>query len=258
MRAAKIDGLTLKEKFNPRDETALSYAAAAIGLAEYMLERLDDYEFKNAEVIAEINSLRFADEFNFSAPNAASKARAKIKKIRQQAINLREELLSADDLSKLAELENTPRPTFELLADICAETMQEVSASVDFYERYAEFVENVAAAYHQTLYVNRQYAGYDTPRYDNSLAIFFNYVMSGRLLRKLDSTSTAADYILRELTDFRKKLNELYKKPLESSRRESVAPILIEEFRSNIGGIASALKSSDERQWLIDWAENLK
>ena len=258
MKAEKFDWAALYEKFAPRNNSALSYATAVVNLAEYLLERIDEYELKEGAVIAEINALRLTEEFNFSLPNVISNARAKIKKIRQQALTLREGLLSMEDFAKIAELENTPRPTFELLADLLIETARSVSAPVEFYGQYAEFVENIAAAYHQTLYVNRQYSGYDTPRYDSSLAVFFNYVMSGRLLKKLDSSSTAADYILRELTDFRNKLNELHRKPLESSRRESVAPILIEEFRSNIGGIASALKSADERQWLIDWAENLK
>ena len=117
---------------------------------------------------------------------------------------------------------------------------------------------SAAAFYHHSLYVNRQYVGYDTPRYDSSLASFFRYVTSGHLLKKLDTNSTAADFVLRELNDFRNRLNELYRKPLESDRREREVPPLMEEFRLNIGGIASALKSSEERQWLIDWAENLK
>ena len=258
MKAEKFDIAALNEKFAPQNNSALSYATAVINLAEYLLERIDEYELKEGAVIAEINALRLTDEFSFSMPNLISNARAKIKKIRQQAVSLRKRLLSAEDFAKLDELENAPRPSFELLADVLIETARSVSAPVEFYEQYAEFVENVAAFYHQSLYANRQYAGYDTPRYDSSLADFFNYAMSGRLLKKLDSSSTAAEYVLREFTDFRNKLNELYKKPLESDRRERAVPPLLEEFRLNIGGIASAMKSSEERQWLLDWAENLK
>ncbi len=258
MSVTKTDWAALYEKFAPQNGSALSYAAAVIELTGYLRDKLDEYELQEGAVIAEINALRLTDEFNFSLPNLLSKARAKIKKIRQQAIALRDGLQAEEDFARLAELENQPRPSFELLADLLIETARSVSAPVKFYEHYAEFVENAAASYHQTLYVNRQYSGYDTPRYDNSLANFFNYVRCGHLRKKLDSTSTAADYVLREFTDFRNKLNDLYRKPLEADRREHAVPPLMEEFRLNIGGIASALKSSEERQWLIDWAENLK
>lgn len=258
MSVTKIDWAALYEKFAPQNKSALSYAAAVIELTGYLRDQLDEYELREGAVIAEINALRLTDDFNFSLPNLLLKARAKIKKIRQQAVALRERLQAEEDFAKLAELENQPRPSFELLADLLIETVRSVSAPVEFYEQYAEFVENAAAFYHQSLYANRQYSGYDTPRYDNSLANFFNYVQCGHLRKKLDSNATAADYVLREFTDFRNKLNGLYRKPLESERRERAVPPLMEEFRLNIGGIASALKSSEERQWLIDWAENLK
>ncbi len=257
MNFTKTDWSALKKEFEPAGNSPLSYAAAVVNLTEHLLDQLDDYERESAEVIAEINSLRFTEEFNFALPNLISKTRAKIKKIRQQAVSLREELLAADDLYLLSEIESRRHPSFELTADVLVETTRAVLAPVEFYKQYAEFVQNAAAFYHQSLYANRQYAGYDTPRYDNSLSSFFNYVREGHLLRKLDKNSTVADYVLNELTNFRNRLNELYRKPLESSRRESLAPALIAEFRKNIGGIASALKNSEERQWLIDWANNL-
>ena len=258
MSIAKINWAELNEKFAPINNSAFSYAAAVVELTNYLSNWLDEYELEKSDVIFEINGLRLTNEFNFVLPNLILQAHTKIKKIRQQAISLRDELQAAEDFARLAELENQPRPSFELLTDLLRETIQSVLAPLEFYEKHTEFVENIAAFYHQNLYANRQYSGYDTPRYDSSLASFFRYVKSGHLFTKFGKNSTAADYVLNELTNFRNKLNELHKKPLESNRRESLSPTLINEFRSNIGGISSALKSSEERQWLEDWAENLK
>lgn len=256
----------LKEEFDPFgdvDSSPVRYAAAVVNLTEFLLEKLSDYEEEHSAALAEIKKLNLPAEFKVLPGVYISKSHAEIKKIHQQASLLLNDLQAADDLDKLAALERKPRPSFALLAEVLVEKVNliltKTPRDIETCERHTNFLKLASKFVYQPLY---SASDYNTPRYYSSLLELWRYVVSGHLLEKRVANSTMSEYMLERFTDFRNELNELYRKNNgfnhDSELREFMTAPVVEEFKKNVGRIATSLKSAEERRWLENWANNLK
>lgn len=248
----------LKEDFDPQsdvDASPVRYATAVVNMTEYLLEKFDAYEEQYSARLAQIAKLNLPNEFKMAPGQYISNSREEIKKIQRQAATLLSELRAADDLDKLAALESKPRPSFTLVAEIIVEKVQltvtQTPRDLALYEQHAEFLQLASKFVYQPLY---SFGSYPTPRYYSSMLELWRYVREGHFPAK-------SAYILERLADFRNELDALYKTHSgfnnDSDERDGVTLPLIEEFRKNIGRIATALENPQERHWLRNWAGTL-
>lgn len=255
----------LKEEFDPFgdvDNSPVRYAATVVSIAEFLLEKIGDYEEEHSAALAEIKKLNLPAEFKVFPGAYISKSRAEIKKIHRQAAAFLSDLQTADDLEKLAALESKPRPSFALLAEVLVEKVHLILTNtpqdIETYKRHENFLKLASKFIYQPLYSLNDYS---TPRYYTQLLELWRYVAGGHLLEKRVVNSTLSEYLLERFTDFRNELDELYRKNNgfnhNSEDRDFIVEPVIDEFRKNIGRIATSLKSSEERRWLENWAGSL-
>ena len=266
---SKMDWRALKKYFDPNDDVDNSpfcYADAVEKLTNHLLKMLAEYEVETAEAIAEIKKLNLPQEFNFSAEEVIQSTRAQIENTRQQAVSLRENLLSTYNLNELAKLENKSRPSFALLTEVIVRRLnlqlnqmeEKISREMDFYNFYwqhKDFVKKFANVLHMRPH---------RIDYLTALVQLLDYVTKGHLFDELGGNSTAADYVLDQLIDLRNEAEKCAAKITSSwgwgEERQYCAMLLVPlgQFQGNIRKILTKIKNSKDRRWLEDWANSLK
>ena len=215
------------------DKSVIKYSAAVLGVAEEMLDILQQYETAQAEIFAEFAQMTE----KLSAPHAKflierlefglDDATAQILAVKSQAEKLAAHLdrinHGENSIVELAALENAPRASFEFLVENLAQIVLAVQRKVDFFAVNKNFV---------TALINT------LESWDEDYLPLVEFALKGNLIDADDSP--AAIRILSLLTEYKNN-----------------ADFDNEKFRLVIKEIISMRPKATEKIFLQNWLETI-